>query len=395
MDFNLRPEELEFARQVREFLDAQADRPDADEVMAPDRDAHSQLADSPERRAFNKRMAAKGYLGMSWPAEYGGQEREGIYEYLLNEELALRGMPLIGKGVGCVGKTIIRHGSEEMKAAFLPKILAADVEFALGYSEPSAGSDLAALKLKAVKEGNEWVLNGQKVFSTSAHFADWYWVAARTDPDAPKHKGISVFLIPMDHPGLTVHEIKTMGDHRTNQVFFDNVRVPVSALVGEVNKGWTYVCEALDFERFTFYTINPLLRKFERLLDTIRVAKREGRPLVDDPAVRRDAARLATEVEAAKMLQRLVVSEASKGRVPALEAAMYKVFSTRLGQQITDFALDALGPEGILRNGAEDAFDRGVWEHFYQTTPLDTIGGGSSEVQKNIIARRGLGLPLS
>lgn len=395
MDFNLRPEELEFARQVREFLDAQADRPDADEVMAPDRDAHSQLADSPERRAFNKRMAAKGYLGMSWPAEYGGQEREGIYEYLLNEELALRGMPLIGKGVGCVGKTIIRHGSAEMKAEFLPKILAADVEFALGYSEPSAGSDLAALKLKAVKEGNEWVLNGQKVFSTSAHFADWYWVAARTDPDAPKHKGISVFLIPMDHPGLTVHEIKTMGDHRTNQVFFDNVRVPENALVGEVNKGWTYVCEALDFERFTFYTINPLLRKFERLLDTIRAAKREGRPLADDPAVRRDAARLATEVEAAKMLQRLVVSEASKGRVPALEAAMYKVFSTRLGQQITDFALDVLGPTGVLRNGAEDAIDRGVWEHFYQTTPLDTIGGGSSEVQKNIIARRGLGLPLS
>lgn len=395
MDFNLRPEELEFARQVREFLDAQADRPDADEVMAPDRDAHSQLADSPERRAFNKRMAAKGYLGMSWPAEYGGQEREGIYEYLLNEELALRGMPLIGKGVGCVGKTIIRHGSAEMKAEFLPKILAADVEFALGYSEPSAGSDLAALKLKAVKEGNEWVLNGQKVFSTSAHFADWYWVAARTDPDAPKHKGISVFLIPMNHPGLTVHEIKTMGDHRTNQVFFDNVRVLESALVGEVNKGWTYVCEALDFERFTFYTVNPLLRKFERLLDTIRVAKREGRLLVDDPAVRRDAARLATEVEAAKMLQRLVVSEASKGRVPALEAAMYKVFSTRLGQQITDFALDVLGPEGILRNGAEDAVERGVWEHFYQTTPLDTIGGGSSEVQKNIIARRGLGLPLS
>lgn len=395
MDFNLGPEELEFVWQVRAFLDAQAARPDAEEVMAPDRDAHSQLADSPERRAFNKRMAAMGYLGMSWPAKYGGQEREGIYEYLLNEELALRGMPLIGKGVGCIGKTIIRHGSDEMKAEFLPKILAADVEFALGYSEPSAGSDLAALKLKAVREGSEWVLNGQKVFSTSAHFADWYWVAARTDPDAPKHKGISVFLIPMDHPGLTVHEIETMGHHRTNQVFFDNVRVPEGALVGEVNKGWTYVCEALDFERFTFYTVNPLLRKFERLLEAIRVAKREGRPLVEDPAVRRDAARIATEVEAAKMLQRLVVSEASKGRVPALEAAMYKVFSTRLGQQITDYALDVLGPTGVLRHGAEDAVDGGVWEHFYQTTPLDTIGGGSSEVQKNIIARRGLGLPLS
>lgn len=395
MDFNLKPEERAFVAEVRRFLDAQADRADAAEVMAPDRDAHSQLANSPERRAFNRRMAEQGYIGMSWPKEFGGQEAEGIYEYLLNEELALRGMPLIGKGVGCIGKTIIRHGSEALKAEFLPKILAADIEFALGYSEPSSGSDLASLRLKAVRDGDEWVLNGQKVWTTSAHFADWYWVAARTDPAAPKHKGISVFLIPMNHPGLTVRETKTMGDHRTNEVFFDNVRVPADRLVGEENKGWIYVCEALDFERFTFYTVNPLLRKFERAIEAIRAASREGQPLSDDPTVRRDVARFATEVETAKMLQRRVVGEASKGRVPAVEAAMYKVFSTRLGQQITDFVLDLLGPTGLLRHGAEGAVDNGVWEHFFQTTPLDTIGGGTSEVQKNIIARRGLGLPVA
>lgn len=395
MDFNLNADEQKFVDEVRAFLDSEARHPDAAEFMAPDRDAHSQLADSPERRAFNKRMAEKGYLGMSWPKDVGGQDIPGIYEYLLNEELALRGAPLIGKGVGCVGKTIIRHGSEEMKQRFLPLILDAEIEFALGYSEPSSGSDLASLKLKAVREGDEWVLNGQKVFSTSAHFAQWYWVAARTDPDAPKHKGISVFLVPMDHPGITVHEIKTLGDHRTNQVFLEDVRVPASALVGELNKGWTYVCEALDFERFTFYTVNPLLRKLERAIETIRTTRREGRALSEDPTVRRDLARIATEVETAKMLQRRVVAGASKGRVPAVEAAMYKVFSTRLSQQITDFMLDLLGPVGILRHGDENAVDGGVWEHFYQTTPLDTIGGGSSEVQKNIIARRGLGLPVS
>lgn len=395
MDFNLNPEEQKFVEEVRAFLDTEKLREDGDEIMAPDRDGHSQLANSPERRAFNKRMAKHGYLGMSWPTEYGGQEREGIYEYLLNEELALRGAPLIGKGVGCIGKTIIRHGSEEMKRKFLPLILDAEVEFALGYSEPSSGSDLASLRLKAVKEGDEWVFNGQKVWTTSAHFAEWYWVAARTDPDAPKHKGISVFLIPMDHPGLTVHEIKTMGNHSTNQVFFENVRVSSDCLVGELNKGWTYVCEALDFERFTFYTVNPLLRKFERVLEAINTVRRDGELLSGDPVIRRDIARLATEVETAKMLQRRVVAAASKGRVPAVEAAMYKVFSTQLGKQITDFAMDILGPTGVLRHGAEDAVDGGVWEHFYQTTPLDTIGGGTSEVQKNIIARRGLGLPLS
>jgi alkylation response protein AidB-like acyl-CoA dehydrogenase len=393
MDFNLSLEERRFVDEVRQFLDAQAQRADASETMAPQRDSHAQLANSPERRDFNRRMAKRGYLGMSWPAEHGGQEQPGIYEYLLNEELALRGAPLIGKGVGCIGKTIIRHGSEAMQRKFLPDILNGEIEFALGYSEPSAGSDLASLRLKAVRDGDGWVLNGTKTFTTSAHFAEWYWVAARTDPDAPKHKGISVFLLPMGTPGLTVHPIWTMGEHRTNQVFFEDVRIPADALVGELNKGWTYVCEALDFERFALYTVNPLLRKFERAVNTMRHVRRNGRPLCDDPVVRRDAARLAADVETAKMLQRRVISAASKGRVPTTEAAMYKLHSTRLGQQLCDFMMDLLGPVSLLREGADQAIDEGEWEHFYQTTTLDTIGGGSSEIQKNIIARRWLHLP--
>ena len=393
MDFRLSEEERAFVAEVRAFLDKEALREDAADVMAPDREADSMLSDSPARRAFNRRLAERGYLGMTWPVEYGGSNRPGIFEYLLNEELAGRGAPLIGKGVGCIGKTIIRHGSEDMKQRFLPLILDAEVEFALGYSEPGSGSDLASLKLKAERDGEGWVLNGQKVWTTSANFAEWYWVAARTDPDAPKHKGISVFLIRMDHPGLTVRPIVTMGHHHTNEVFFDNVRIGPETLVGELNKGWTYVCEALDFERFTFYTINPLLQKFERALEALRTTTRGGVPLADDIGVRRQVGRLGAEVETAKMLQRRVVDAASKGMVPAIEAAMYKVFATRLGQLITDFVLDHLGPTGLLRGDAEGAVDGGVWEHFYQTTPLDTIGGGTSEVQKNIIAKRKLDLP--
>ena len=228
MDFEFSPEELDFVADVRRFIAAQKALPDAAEVMAPQREADSMLADSPARRAFNRRLAEAGYLGMSWGREYGGQEKSGVHDYLLNEELASVGAPLIGKGVGCIGKTLIAHGSEKLKREFLPKILRAEIEFALGYSEPAAGSDLASLQLRAVRDGDDWVLNGQKMWTTSAHFADWYWVAARTDPDAPKHKGISVFLLPMDHPGLTVTEIRTMGDHRTNQVFFDDVRVRVT-----------------------------------------------------------------------------------------------------------------------------------------------------------------------
>lgn len=395
MDFRLSEEERAFVAEVTAFLDREALHEDADDVMAPDREADSMLADSPARRAFNRRLAEQGYLGMTWPVEYGGSNRPGIYEYLLNEELAGRGAPLIGKGVGCIGKTLIRHGSDVLKQEFLPKILNAEVEFALGYSEPSAGSDLAALRLRAERTDKGWVLNGQKTFTTSAHFADWYWVAARTDPAAPKHKGISVFLIPMDHPGLTIHEIKTMGDHRTNAVYFDNVEVPHDRLVGEENKGWIYVCEALDFERFTFFTVNPIITKFAALLELLKGTGRNGAALTSDPLIAREIARLAADVEAAKMLQRRVIAAASKGAVPAVEAAMYKLFSTQLGQRLANFALDALGAEGLLSHGATDAPADGKWEHSYRATVLDTIGGGSSEVQKNIIARRGLGLPLN
>jgi alkylation response protein AidB-like acyl-CoA dehydrogenase len=351
------------------------------------------IADSPARRAFNRRLAARGYLGMSWPREYGGKALPGIYEYLLNEELSARGAPQIGKGVGCVGKTIIRHGSERLKREFLPRILNAEIEFALGYSEPSAGSDLASLNLRAVRDGEDWVLNGQKTFTTSAHFADWYWVAARTDPSLPKHKGISLFLVPMDHPGLTVHAIETVGGHRTNQVFFDDVRVYQDYLVGEENRGWVYICEALDYERFTLYTISPLLNKFAALVGAIKAARRDAKPLAAGDKVRRRLGHLAGEVELAKMLQRRVVAAAAKGGVPAIEAAMFKLYSTELGQRLADTAMELLGPMSLLSHGADGAPDDGRWEHSYRATLVDTIGGGSSEVQKNIIARRGLGLP--
>lgn len=394
MDFDFDAAQVAFVAEVRAFLAEIAAGPDAADIMNPDRESDSILSDTPARRDFNRKLAARGWLGMSWPAEYGGRDMPGIYEYLLNEELSRVGAPLIGKGVGCVGQTLIRHGSEKLKREFLPKILKAEVEFALGYTEPHAGSDLAALRLRADRVEGGWRINGQKMFTTSAHFADWYWLAARTGPTAPKHKGISLFLLPIRQPGITIHPIETMGEHVTNQVFLDDVFVGDDYLVGEADKGWTYICEALDYERFTFYTFSPLEEKLKALGQLLRERRVDDAPILAQPHVRRRFARLTADVEMARMLQRRVVDAASRGGVPSIEAAMCKLHSTELHQRLSDFALDALGPDGLRHKSDAGAPAAGKWEWSYRATALDTIGAGSSEIQKNIIARRALGLPL-
>jgi alkylation response protein AidB-like acyl-CoA dehydrogenase len=390
MDFEFTPEQRDFLAEVEAFLD-EHETPD---VFDPTRENMAQIVDTPQRRAFMKKLAEKGWLGITWPVEYGGKDGDGVYEYLLNEALARRGGPQIGKGVGIVGKTILRHGSDKLKKEFLPKILNAEVEFAVGYSEPGAGSDAASMQLKAVRDGEEWVLNGQKIWTTSAHFADWYWVGARTNPDAPKHSGITLFLIPMDHPGLTIQEIWTMGDERTNSVFFDDVRISNDYVVGEEGRGFQYISEALDLERFTMFTYSPIKARLDLLVDHVRAASRDGEPLKDDPITRQRIAALATQAEVARMLGFRFLSKSQKGgAAPTSEASEYKLFATEFSTMLADASMDIAGPGTQLRVGTDEAPMKGRAESTYRYTVLDTIGGGTSEVQKNIIARRKLGLP--
>jgi alkylation response protein AidB-like acyl-CoA dehydrogenase len=331
---------------------------------------------------------------MTWPKAHGGKEQSGVYEYLLNERLARRGAPQIGKGVGIIGKTVIRHGSEQLKREFLPKILNNEIEFAIGYSEPQAGSDAAAMALKATRDGDGWRLNGQKIFTTSAHFAEWYWVGARTDPDAAKHHGISLFLLRMDDPGLTVHPMPTIGDEITNQVFFDDVYVSNDYLVGELNRGFQYISEALDLERFTMFTFSPIEQRMEELCNYVATEERDGKPVRADPIVRQKIAQLVTETEVARVLGLGFVAKSMKGGAPpTTEAAEYKLYATELSKRMANAALDILGPAGQLKVHTEGAPMRGRPELTYRYTVVDTIGGGASEIQKNIIARRKLGLP--
>ncbi|RIK98040.1 MAG: acyl-CoA dehydrogenase [Proteobacteria bacterium] len=411
MDFEFSAEERAFEAEVEAFLAAERSA----DVMDAHPEQLSQTVDTPPKRAFMKKLSERGWLGMSWPKQYGGRELPGIYDFLLTEALSRAGAPQPGKGVGIVGKTIIRHGNERLKREFLPKIIAGEIEFAIGYSEPGAGSDAANMQLRAVRDdargskeadGNVgrravsegersssgWVLSGQKTWTTSAHFADWYWVGARTDP-ASKHKGITLFLIPMDHPGLTIRPTWTIGDERTNEVFFDDVFVPDDHVVGQVNGGWTYICEALDLERFAMMPVGPLEKKVEAVCEWVRTARRDGEPVRRDPRARRTVAQLVTQLEVARMLQRRVISQAVKGGVPTVESSQYKLYMNECSKRTANAALDLMGAAGQAKPGADGAPAGGRFERSYRYTVVDTIGGGTSEIQKNIIARRKLGLP--
>lgn len=390
MNFEFSKEQMAFLEEVEQFLDANFDP----EVFDPTRENMAQIVDTPKRREFMAKLGEKGWLGITWPQEYGGKDGDGVYEYLLNEALARRGGPQIGKGVGIIGKTLIRHGSDKLKAEFLPKILRNEVEFAVGYSEPNAGSDAASMQLRATREGNGWLLNGQKTWTTSAHFAEWYWVGARTDPSVPKHNGITLFLVPLNHPNITIKPIWTMGDERTNEVYLDDVWVSDDYVVGELNKGFQYISEALDLERFTMFTYSPIEERLNLLINWAKSAQIDGKPVRNDMLVRQEIAQLATEVEVARVIGLRFVHESSKGgAAPTSWASEYKLFATELSKRLANSSMDLAGPSTQLRVKTLEAPMEGRSESTYRYTVIDTIGGGASEIQKNIIARRKLGLP--
>ena len=403
MDFEFSPEQQAFIKEVEAFLDANDD-PDIFDVT---RENMAQIVDTPKRRAFMAKLGEKGWLGMTWPKEYGGSEGEGVYEYLLNERLAGRGGPQIGKGVGIIGKTLIAHGNDFLKETFLPRILRNEVEFAVGYSEPNAGSDAASMRLKGERGERDgktgWILNGQKTWTTSAHLAEWYWLGVRTDPNN-KHRGITLMLVPLDQPGITINKIDTMGgvpmgDERTNEVFIDDVFVPDEYVVGEVNSGFQYISQALDLERFTMFTYSPIKQRLDVLVDHVRTETRDGEPLKDDPIIRQRIAQLATEAEVARVMGLRVVSESMKADEvpgtppPTVESSQYKLFATEFSRRLANASMDLGAPGTQLRVKTAEAPMEGRAESTYRYTVIDTIGGGSSEIQKNVIARRGLGLP--
>lgn len=356
---------------------------------------------TPEQFPFTKSMAKKlskkGWLTLAWPKEYGGQERSHMEQLIYREEMTYLSVPGTDLGVGAiswVGPTLMIAGTEEQKQEHIPPITTADRYWCTLYSEPESGSDLASLQTQATKDGDDFIINGSKIWTSAAHVADWGWLAARTDNEAPKHRGISLFLLDMKTPGVTVRPIYNMaGSHEFNEVFFDNVRVPKQNLVGEENRGWYTLAVALDFERSGVgYSANAR-RTIEALENYAKETTRNGRALSEDPIVRDQLARLSIEAEISRGLSYKVAWMQSQGMVPNYEASMSKLYGTELTQRVAQAGMRILGMGGQLSEGSKWAALDGSIQRQYLMSYSSTIAAGSSEIQRNIIATRGLSLP--
>lgn len=390
MDFGYTREEEEFRKRLNEFLDREL----TEEIA---RQNWEDKGVGPEARAFSRKLAASGFLGMSWPKEYGGQGLAPTYDFLLLDELGKRWGAHVPLDVGytMVGHTILRRGSEELKREFLPRIVRGEIEFCLGYTEPNAGSDLASMKMRAAEEGDFYLIDGQKTFNTEAHYSEYHWLAARTDFSAntPKHRGISLFIVDMNTPGITVRPLWTMSGERTNEVFYENVRVPKSRLVGEKNKGFYYMMEAIDSERNHVFTPCRLIPLLEDLIRFVRENRFNGRPLAEDPKIKDQLAQMAVELEVAQLLAEHSRWMESHEIPMTYEPEITKVFISELDQRLADVGMGILGLYGQLEEGCKWAPLRGRVEWYFLHSFMTTIGAGTSEIGRNVIAQRGLGLP--
>ncbi|GMU40845.1 MAG: acyl-CoA dehydrogenase [Chloroflexota bacterium] len=403
VDFADSPEQAVFRREVEAFfaqhfpaelsVNDNADPRTAEEAGGED----GSEARRDARKRWRAALVDKGWIAPAWPKKYGGAELSPMEQFILNETIAERGAPRMG--VPDVGSTIMVHGTEEQKAEFLPPMVRGETRWCQGYSEPGSGSDLASLQTRAVRDGDDFVINGQKIWTSGAHLANMIFALVRTDPEAPKHRGITYLLFPMSTPGITVRPLVQMSDARGfNETFFEDVRVPVRNAVGEINRGWYVGATHLDFERSSIGSAVGQMK----MLDTLKGYLQEQRDSksgqsrlgqVDSP--RLEIADRYIEATVAKTLSQRVISMQARGLIPNHEASMTKVFSTEFNQRIARTATKALGLYGGVRGGNAPQYVPmgGRWGTMYLSSVSSTIAGGTSEIQRNVIATRGLGLP--
>jgi alkylation response protein AidB-like acyl-CoA dehydrogenase len=348
----------------------------------------------PLSRELARKMGADGWLGIGWPKEYGGQARSPVEQLIFFDEAARAGAPVPLLTINTVGPTLMRFGSDEQKHDLLPRILRGEIQFAIGYSEPGAGTDLAALTTRAVRDGDEYVVNGQKIFTSLANQSEYVWLAVRTDPSAPRHKGISILIVPTSAPGFSLSPIHVVGGARTNATYYDDVRVPVGNRVGEENEGWKLITTQLNHERVALCSAGSI----HRALDDVRRWASDnqlanGARVIDQEWVQLNLARVAARVEFLKLMNWKVAWGLATGAINPADASVTKIFGTELNLEAYRLLLEVLGPAGYLKRGTPGAVLRGRLERSYAGTLILTFGGGTNEIQRDIIAMVGMGMP--
>jgi alkylation response protein AidB-like acyl-CoA dehydrogenase len=349
-----------------------------------------------EQRKVVRQMGADGWLGVGWPKEWGGRGFSAVEQFIWFDESMRAGAPVPMLTINTVGPTIMNYGSDEQKAFFLPKILKGEIHFCIGYSEAGAGTDLAALTTKAERDGDEYIINGQKMWTSLASDADYVWLAVRTNPNVKKHKGISLFIVPMDTPGIKVLPIHVMGESDINQVFYEDVRVPATTRVGEENEGWRLITNQLNHERVTLCSSGIV----DRALGEVRAWAQEtkladGSTVIDQEWVQLNLARVHARLEFLRLINWKIASQAAKGALQPADASSTKVFGTEFYLEAFRLLMEILGQSSYLKETAPGAVLQSRLEHMYRGLIILTFGGGVNEVQRDLIAVFGLGMPLA
>lgn len=394
MDLNLSTEERVFRDELRAWLGRNVPRD-----WPTWREKPMEIA-FPYLRAWQRKLYHGGWAAVSWPKAYGGRDATLIEQAIFWEEMAQADAPPMANalGLGLIGPTIIAFGTEAQKQRFIPRILSAEDIWCQGFSEPNAGSDLASLQTEARRDGNDYVVNGQKVWTSYGWIGDWCELVVRTDPDAPKHKGLSVLLVDMKSPGAEVRPLRQMtGESEFGEVFFHDVRVPQANVLGQENDGWNVAIGTLMFERGSYGArLLPLFRRnIHRLIELSHTTERHGKPAAEDPLIRQKLAQCYAEVEIMRLNQLRASSRMTRTGAPGPEGSIQKIFWSELNQRIQQVAQEMFGPYGQLVAGETRSIDRGFWSYGYLRSRGNTIEAGTSEVQRNIIGHFVLGLPRS
>ncbi len=366
------------------------------EIMTPelDRELIDTHGGGPLYMAAMKRLGEGNWLGLGWPKEHGGLGRSAVDQFIFFDEVQRVGFPVPILTLSTVGPTLLKFGTPEQKAFYPPRILRGECHFSIGYTEPGSGTDLASLKTSAVLEGDEWVINGQKIWTSLADHADYMWLACRTDPDAKPHKGISMIIVPLDAPGVQVTKMHALGDNNTHACYYDNVRVPKGNLVGELNGGWHLITNQLNHERVALNACGPILRISEEIRDWAAESPNgRGGNVLDLPWVRANLARVDAKLTALELMNCKQAWAIDNDELGMADASAIKVFGSELYVEASRLLMEILGAAGPLHEESAGAVLAGELERFYRTSLVLTFGGGVNEVQRDIIAMAGLGLP--